>query len=126
MKPILGGVAVIAFLAIVFVFARSGATTLPTDMILYWGEGCPHCANVEAFIEANDVEQQVSFTRKEVYNNKRNAIEMGKLGKQCGIKTEGMGVPFLWTGSQCLQGETDIINFFRAAMGGTGASVSSL
>ncbi|MFH1444298.1 MAG: hypothetical protein ABIG34_02825 [Candidatus Peregrinibacteria bacterium] len=107
------GIAVVAFLAVVFFIARASGSALPQGIVLYWGDGCPHCANVEAFVQENDVESKVSFTRKEVYLNKNNAREMGRAAKQCGLPTTTIGVPFMWTGSQCLSGEKEIIAFFQ-------------
>lgn len=112
-KPLLGGVGVIVFLAVVFFAARSGGGGLPEGVVLYWGEGCPHCAKVDAFITENNVEQKVRFERKEVYTNRRNAREMGRAAKQCGLPTDNIGIPFLWTGTQCLTGDKDIIAFFQ-------------
>lgn len=113
LKTAVGGVIVIVFLAAVFFFARSAAAPLPEGKVLYWGEGCPHCAKVDAFIQENNVEQKVQFERKEVYNNKKNALEMKKVAKQCGLPTESIGIPFFWTGSQCLTGDQDIIAYFQ-------------
>lgn len=126
LKPVLGGVAVIVFLAVVFFFARSAGNSLPNGIVLYWGEGCPHCAKVDAFIAENNVEQKVQFERKEVYSNKRNARELAKTAKQCGLPTDNIGIPFLWTGTQCLTGENEIVAFFQSVMADVGASASSL
>ncbi|MDD5041204.1 MAG: hypothetical protein PHX87_02940 [Candidatus Peribacteraceae bacterium] len=113
LKPIIGGIAVVVFLVAVFFFARSGGNSLPKDMVLYYGDGCPHCANVEAFVTENNVEQKVQFVRKEVYKNKSNAREMGRVAKSCGFPTDNIGIPFFWTGTQCLTGDKDIIAFFQ-------------
>jgi len=112
-KPLLGGVGVIVFLTVVFFVARSGGGGLPEGVVLYWGAGCPHCAQVDAFITENNVEQKVRFERKEVYTNRRNAREMGRAAKQCGLPTDNIGIPFLWTGAQCLTGDKDIIAYFQ-------------
>lgn len=112
LKPIIGGVAVVAFLVVVFFVARSGKS-LPQGIVLYYGDGCPHCALVETFVKEKNVEEKVKFERKEVYNNKRNAREMASFAKKCGLPTDSIGIPFLWTGTQCLTGDKDIIAFFQ-------------
>ena len=112
-KSLLGTVGVVVFLLAVFFFARSSGGGLPQGMTLYYGDGCPHCALVEAFVKDNQVEEKVSFTRKEVYNNKRNAREMASFARMCGLPTDSIGVPFLWTGTSCLTGDKDIIAFFQ-------------
>ena len=112
LKPIFGGIAVVVFLVVVFVLARSGKS-LPQGIVLYYGDGCPHCALVDSFVNENNVEQKVQFVRKEVYNNKSNAREMASFAKKCGLPTDSIGIPFLWTGTQCLTGDKDIIAFFQ-------------
>ena len=124
LKTVFGGAAVVAFLAIVLMLARSGGSSLPEGIVLYWGEGCPHCAKVEEFLQTNKVDQQVQITRKEVYKDRRNAREMARVAKQCDLNPTGMGVPFLWTGTTCLTGDKDIIAFFQATVGGADAAAS--
>ncbi|MDD5103172.1 MAG: hypothetical protein PHX93_02110 [Candidatus Peribacteraceae bacterium] len=113
LKPVIGGIAVIVFLAAVFFIARSSGSALPGGMVLYYGDGCPHCANVEAFVQGNDVESKVSFSRKEVYLNKSNARELARVAKHCGLPTDSIAVPLFWTATQCLTGDKDIIAFFQ-------------
>lgn len=125
LKPVIGGIGVIVFLAAVFFIARFSGSAAPEGMILYYGDGCPHCAKVDAFLDENHVEQRVRFERKEVYNNKKNAREMGNLAKRCGFATESIGIPFFWTGTTCLTGDQDIIAFFRSRMGIPAQSSSS-
>lgn len=91
----------------------NGGAKDPQGVILFVGEGCPHCANVEAFVEENKVKESVDFTTLEVYKNKSNAALMAKKAQICGVPLSGMGVPFLWDGSKCLVGDVDIIKFFQ-------------
>lgn len=82
-------------------------------IILFYGEGCPHCAIVEEYVSQNGVEVKVPFAKKEVYYNKQNADDLVSKAKICGIPTDSIGVPFLWDGSKCLVGDQDIIEFFK-------------
>lgn len=92
---------------------NNAAATQTNQIVLYYGEGCPHCAKVEEFIKENKIEEKVQFARKEVWYNQINAAELGEKAKICGLKTDTVGVPFLWDGSKCLIGDQDIINFFK-------------
>lgn len=83
------------------------------DIILFYGEGCPHCTKVENYIEKNKVQDKISFTQKEVYYNKTNAEELHAKAAICGLSTDSIGVPFLWNGKNCLTGDKNIINFFE-------------
>jgi glutaredoxin len=84
-----------------------------SQIILYYGDGCPHCAIVEEYIDENKIEDLVSFEQKEVYYNRSNAEELQAKAKICGLPTNSIGVPFLWDGRTCLIGDQDIINFFK-------------
>jgi len=109
-KSLLGIVGVFALLAILFFFARGSVTN---GITLFYGIGCPHCEKVEEYLTTNKVAEKVQYTKKEVYYNKRNAKEMASRAKTCGLPTDTIGVPFLWTGSGCLLGEPDIVDFFQ-------------
>ena len=82
----------------------------PAGIILFYGQGCPHCANVNSYLAANNVAQKVSFTKLEVWSNAANAALMNQKAAVCGLTA--IGVPFLWDGSQCYVGDTDVIKYF--------------
>ncbi len=85
----------------------------PSQIILFYGDGCPHCAIVEKYIEGNYIKDKISFAQKEVYYNQNNAKELETKAEICGLPTDSVGVPFLWDGEKCLIGDQDIINFFK-------------
>ncbi|MDA3802632.1 MAG: hypothetical protein PF488_01900 [Patescibacteria group bacterium] len=84
------------------------------QIILFYGDGCPHCEIVDEYVEENNVEEQVSFLHKEVYNNQNNAEELREKAEYCGLQTNSIGVPFLFTGSDCLIGDRNVIDFFSS------------
>lgn len=86
---------------------------LASQIILFYGDGCPHCAIVEEYIKENKIQDKISFVQKEVYYNQNNAGELEVKAKICGLSTDSIGVPFLWDGEKCLIGDQDIINFFK-------------
>jgi len=94
----------------------SKPTAQQTQIILFYGQGCPHCAKVEEYIKENKVKEKIAFEEKEVYYNQNNAKELGEKAKSCGIDQNEIGVPFLWDSGKCLIGDQDIINFFKEKM----------
>lgn len=108
---------ILAVVAIIFV-AKSETGTKETnnavksDLIFFYGDGCPHCAVVESYFEDNQVESKIDFSKREVYNNQANATLLTTKAKICGLNTNSIGVPFLWDGANCLIGDRDIIAFF--------------
>lgn len=83
------------------------------QIILFYGDGCPHCAIVEKYLKDNNVEEKIAFSQKEVYYNEKNAKELESKAKICKISTGSIGVPFLWNGEKCLIGDQDIVEFFK-------------
>jgi glutaredoxin len=84
------------------------------DMILFYGDTCPHCKKVSEYIESNNVKAKFKFQELEVYNNQNNSRLMAKKAVSCGLDTsQGLGVPFFFDGKNCLVGDQDIINFFQ-------------
>lgn len=92
------------------------------EIILFYGDGCPHCAIVEEYVSKNGIEAKVPFVKKEVYKNQQNSADLMERARACDMSTGSIGVPFLWDGEKCLTGDKDIIEFFsaksRSALGG--------
>lgn len=88
------------------------------EIILFYGDGCSHCKNVDDFIIQNKIEDKVKFTRMEVWYNKGNQVILGQIAKKCGINSNEVGVPFLYDGATaCISGDIDVINFFKEKAG---------
>jgi len=114
---------IIIFLIIVLIIAtyflnekknKKLLVSVEDKIIFFFGEGCPHCAKVEEFFKANNVESKVQFDKKEIYSDKENAYLLKLIAnKKCNLSENEIGVPFLWDGSKCLIGDKDIINFFQ-------------
>ena len=91
---------------------------IPEGIILFYGQGCPHCKNVDDFIAQNKIEDKVKFTRLEVWYNKDNQTILGEVALKCKITSSQVGVPFLYDGNgKCVDGDTDVINFLKNAAG---------
>ena len=117
----------LAVVAIIFVAksetgTRTANESVKSDIVLFYGDGCSYCKAVETYLEAENVESKISFSRREVYNNQANATLMAAKAKTCGLNTNSIGVPFLWDGENCLIGDRDIIAFFEAEL----ATINSL
>lgn len=96
---------------------NAAPTTNPNDIVLFFGNTCPHCKIVEEFLQENKVDEKIKFYRKEVYDDKKNAEELTERAKTCGLNIQEIGVPFLWDGKNCFQGQVEVINFFKEKTG---------
>jgi hypothetical protein len=61
--------------------AAVGTRQTTEQIILFYGDGCPHCALVEQYVAANNVAAKVPFVKKEVYYNNKNAEELAAKAK---------------------------------------------
>jgi glutaredoxin len=110
-KPLIITLVLVAILALILSLGR---LTNKPEMILFFGDTCPHCKNVENYIQTNNVKSKLNFQELEVFNNADNASLLGEKAKQCGLDTSnGVGVPFFFDGKNCIQGDEPIIEFFK-------------
>lgn len=79
---------------------------------LFFRTGCPHCENVQKFIDDNKVEEKISINHLDA-TIEENSLKMLQYAKKCSLDTATLGVPFLWTGSTCLMGDVDINAFLK-------------
>ena len=91
------------------------------DLIFYFGDGCPHCENVEAWLSENNSENKVKVNSKEVYYDQQNQTDLYNIVKQyCPelIDNGGIGVPTAFdpVNQKCIQGDTPIIEFLSSKM----------
>ncbi|MCF7835320.1 cytochrome c biogenesis protein [Candidatus Gracilibacteria bacterium] len=97
-------------------FLYSGLGAFAQDYILFYGNGCPHCAKVENFFDDNKVSEKFDLVSKEIYFNKNNLVELQGYLEKLNLDSNQIGVPFLVINSEneCsyINGDGAIIDFF--------------
>ncbi len=88
-----------------------------SDIVFYYGEECPHCKDVEKFLDDNKMGEKVPFVKKETWHNVANANELKNRAKICGIPEKEVGVPFLFAEGKCYVGTPDVEKYFREKAG---------
>ncbi len=87
------------------------------EYILFYGNGCPHCAQVEEYFKNNDVQKKFDIKLKEIYFNRNNLTELQEYLTKLSLDTTQIGVPFLVINNEneCsyINGSTPIIDFFN-------------
>ncbi len=69
-----------------------------SDLILFFGNTCSHCKDVEEFISKNQIDQKIKINQREIYDNKSNATLFTKTVQEiCPDQSSinGLPVPFL-------------------------------
>jgi len=114
----------IIFLVIILIFVGFFAFQIKKErellknvegkMIFFYGITCPHCAKVEEFFKENKIEEKFQFEKKEVYKDKTSAKILILIAKKkCFLSDDQIGVPFFWTGENCIVGDQPIIDYFK-------------
>ncbi|MBM3256440.1 MAG: hypothetical protein FJZ04_03170 [Candidatus Moranbacteria bacterium] len=99
-----------------FIYRDSTAKSQPVnppansgDTIFFWGEGCPHCENVENFFAENgNLDQKMNIKKIEVFGNQEAQKLFLEKIKECGLASSG--VPVLYQDGKCVQGDKSIID----------------
>lgn len=92
--------------------------TVSKDTVYYYGAECPHCKDVQTFIDGNHITDKVTFTKKEVWHDQGNAKEMQYRATKCGLNSDQIGVPFVATDDgKCYVGTLSVIDFFKGKAG---------
>lgn len=117
---------VLAFLVVPMpVSAQSESTSnQPVKILFFYGQGCPHCAKVEAYFQQEKIYDNYPVEKLEVYFNRDNSLYYNQLMDQMNFSVDKRGVPTLVVGDQILVGDEPIISQFKtladAYLAGTG------
>ncbi|MCI6704275.1 MAG: hypothetical protein MR458_04080 [Erysipelotrichaceae bacterium] len=96
----------ILFFAFTFFIFISNTYAREIKVYFFHGDGCPHCAEEEKVLsKIENKYSNLSIVRYEVWNNKDNAILMGKVGDAMDV--DGSGVPLTVIGSSAFSGYSD-------------------
>ncbi len=93
-----------AFLGLVDRGARAAAAAgaAGADLVLFWGEGCPHCAVAKPFLEGLAADERVTLRSFEVYFDERNRQLFAAAGRSFGF--EAGSVPTILVGDEVYVG----------------------
>lgn len=90
------------------------------EYILFYGNGCPHCAKVEEYIKDNQLTKKFDLVKKEVFFNKTHLKELDGYLEKHKLTYDNIGVPFLiiTSGADCnyINGDINIIEYFSGKL----------
>jgi len=117
--PIIIAIAAIAVVALFVTLIKLSHPTLPdSGLTFFYSNDCPHCANVEDFFASNDIDTKINIKKLEINSSTENAQLFNSTNVACGITDQKeMGVPLLWDGSTCINGDEPIITYFKNKLG---------
>ncbi len=90
-------------------FLKSSALASDGYVILFWGDGCPHCDVVKEEIKENEYDKEITIDYKEIYNDESNAELFDQKVGECGISPYSAGVPMVYANGSCWIGRDEAI-----------------
>ncbi len=122
--------ALISFIILIFVYIlvssagkkeekNSQNSVLPSKekIVFYYGNTCPHCADVEEWMKKEKIEEKIKIEKKEVYQNQANAQELNLVAQSCGLDPNTIGVPFLYADGKCYIGTPEVERILKNKVG---------
>jgi hypothetical protein len=96
------GLLVLGAIALIAAVGAGQARAQDTGVVLFWGEGCPHCAALMPVVEALTAEYGVGLRTFEIYGSEANRALFAAAGRSYGF--EPRGVPTLLIGDEVFVG----------------------
>lgn len=87
-------------------------TLTKKDFIYFYGVTCPHCKELNKFLEEKGINKRVKYEKLEVFYNEDNAALMKQAADMCKINPSGMGVPLILDKGKCYVGTPDAEKLF--------------
>ncbi len=111
---LMAGIVIIVVLLSYFTWHKmKGSAEDDAGIIFFYGTECSHCQAVEKYIADNQIDQKVSFSKREVSSDSKNANLMVKKAMECNIDTKTLGIPFMWANGKCYMGDNEVENFLN-------------
>lgn len=101
------------FLLVFLIPTRAEAEVKKDAIYLFWGQGCPHCAQVNKFFEEKGFYDKYPIEKKEVYFSRENATLLNEYYDGYNIPLGSRGVPAVFIDDQYLIGGQDIPDQFE-------------
>jgi glutaredoxin len=94
---------------------RPKETFITSGKILFVSETCPHCKNVEQWLNENQsVKDKINLEIKGIETQENKEL-LGKKAAECQIDlSKGIGVPFLYYDGKCISGDSTIIDYLKS------------
>ncbi|MEM2713993.1 MAG: cytochrome c biogenesis protein CcdA [Candidatus Pacearchaeota archaeon] len=94
----------------------NAANANATCIYFFYGEGCPHCARVEPFIEALEAKYNLSVHKFEIYNNRSNLLLLNAFFDAFNVSNNARSVPAVFIANSYFIGDKPILENLEAAI----------
>lgn len=102
----------LSFLFVSFLGASLVNAQENEKIYFFYGQGCPHCEEVNRYFEENGIYDRYNIEKKEIYFDRENTAFFNQTLDNLGISVERRGVPSLVVGEKVISGDKAIISYF--------------
>jgi len=109
-------------LLLIVIFFAFFSTSFADSYIFYYGQWCPHCANVEKFFKEDNIKSKFTIEEREVYFNAKNRDKFSADWDLLGMPIWSRGVPTLvvkddtWNPISYKVWDTSIVEYFKSML----------
>lgn len=111
-KHLILGAFVCTVLLTATIKATAAISAAEKEIYYFYGQGCPHCAKVEEYFAANEIEKKYPLKMFEVYFDRENAQKLNELFDKYAVPLVKRGVPAVFLDDAYLIGDDEIIKHF--------------
>ncbi|MBU2566643.1 hypothetical protein KKG46_03735, partial [Patescibacteria group bacterium] len=87
---------IVLFFSFLFISVTNAQEKLPTELYFFYGQGCPHCAAMDNFLEGMQAKYPELIIKKyETYSNQQNLELFGELSDAYGKDIQGVPTTFI-------------------------------
>lgn len=86
------------------------------DVYFFYGEGCPHCADVKPFLDEMEQKYPLRLHRFDIYQNRSCLSVFDDYSNRYGLPLERRGVPAIFVSDIYFVGDTPILDGFEEAV----------
>ena len=95
--------------------AAAPVVVADNSYVYFWSSTCPHCANVQKFMDSWEKKGKIQIAKVEVNQSTQNSNLFVETAKECGLANDQIGVPLLVIPEgECIVGDNPIIEHFKS------------
>jgi glutaredoxin len=88
-----------------------------SSYIYYYGQWCPHCADLDSYLKKTGWYDKLDLVKKEVWYDKENSVEMMEAVERLWLKADDVWIPFVvvknWDKENYLIWSSTVIDYLK-------------
>ncbi|PIS21058.1 hypothetical protein COT52_00320 [candidate division WWE3 bacterium CG08_land_8_20_14_0_20_43_13] len=86
------------------------------QIIYYWSYDCPHCHELNKYLDENGLRDKLNLKEKEISKNPKNLARLTVDAKKCGFDNSMIAIPMMVSQGKCYLGPTQIVELINGLL----------